>query len=157
MIGITPSPNKWLLTSRASPTGFDNPFEFLTFKPLYFAGDIFFFFLASDYIFWIQCTSLSLLFHSQRKYWNFADQIKYTEFSGLQPKVFIVADYSGSFTDQILVCFFCLFFYEDRSINQGWLVGWLVGWVLWHINHCRLFNAKFIFIHINSFITNSSV
>ena len=23
---------------------------------------------------------------------------------------------------------------------------WLVGWVLWHINLCRLFNAKSIFI-----------
>ena len=23
---------------------------------------------------------------------------------------------------------------------------WLVGWVLWHINHCRLFNAKSIFM-----------
>ena len=22
------------------------------------------------------------------------------------------------------------------------------GWVLWHINHCRLFNAKSSFIHI---------
>ena len=22
------------------------------------------------------------------------------------------------------------------------MVGWLVGWILWHINHCRLFNAK---------------
>ena len=27
------------------------------------------------------------------------------------------------------------------------MVGWLVGWLdLWHINHCRLFNAKSIFI-----------
>ena len=34
-------------------------------------------------------------------------------------------------------------------------VGWLVGWVLWHINHCRLFNAKSIFIHINSSIPNN--
>ena len=30
-------------------------------------------------------------------------------------------------------------------------------WVLWHINHCRLFNAKSIFIHINSSISNNSV
>ena len=22
------------------------------------------------------------------------------------------------------------------------MFGWLVGWVLWHINHCRLFNTK---------------
>ena len=28
---------------------------------------------------------------------------------------------------------------------------------LWHINHCRLFNAKSIFIHINSSISNNSV
>ena len=58
----------------------------------------------------------------------------------------------------------------------GWLVGWLVGWswiflcrrrfcfirlwfglVLWHINLCRLFNAKSIFIHINSYVSNNSV
>ena len=33
---------------------------------------------------------------------------------------------------------------------------WLVL-VLWHINCCRLFNAKSIFIHINSSISNNSV
>ena len=33
----------------------------------------------------------------------------------------------------------------------GWSV-WF-GLLLWHINHCRLFNAKFIFILINSFIS----
>ena len=26
------------------------------------------------------------------------------------------------------------------------MVIWLVGWVLWHINLCRLFNAKSIFM-----------
>ena len=31
------------------------------------------------------------------------------------------------------------------------------GLVLWNINHCRLFNAKFIFMHINSSISNNSV
>ena len=31
------------------------------------------------------------------------------------------------------------------------------GLVLWHINRCRLFNAKSIFIHINSSISNNSV
>ena len=33
----------------------------------------------------------------------------------------------------------------------------LVVWVLWHINLCRLFNAKSIFIQINSSISNISV
>ena len=28
--------------------------------------------------------------------------------------------------------------------------------VLWHINHCRLFNAKSIFIHIHSSISDNS-
>ena len=39
----------------------------------------------------------------------------------------------------------------------GWLVvGWLVVGVLWHINPCRLFNAKSIFIQsINSILNNS--
>ena len=36
------------------------------------------------------------------------------------------------------------------SIELDWLVDWLVGWVLWHINLCRLFNAK-------SFLYKSSV
>ena len=48
----------------------------------------------------------------------------------------------------------------------GWLVslfngistfGWLVGSFLWHINLCRLFNAKSIFIQIVSSISNNSV
>ena len=34
---------------------------------------------------------------------------------------------------------------------------WLVVWVLWHINLCRLFNAKSIFIQIISSISNNSV
>ena len=38
----------------------------------------------------------------------------------------------------------------------GWLVGWLVGF-LWHINLCRLLNAKSIFIQIISSVTNNSV
>ena len=33
----------------------------------------------------------------------------------------------------------------------------LVGWVLWHINLCRLFNVKYIFIQIVSSISNNSV
>ena len=32
-----------------------------------------------------------------------------------------------------------------------------VVWVLWYINLCRLFNAKFIFIQIISSISNNSV
>ena len=35
--------------------------------------------------------------------------------------------------------------------------GWLVVWVLWHINLCRLFNAKSIFMQIVSSISNNSV
>ena len=36
-------------------------------------------------------------------------------------------------------------------MRKEWLGGWLVGWVfcvLWHINFCRLFNTKSIFILI---------
>ena len=33
----------------------------------------------------------------------------------------------------------------------------LVGNVLWHINRCRLFDAKSIFIHISSSISNYAV
>ena len=32
-------------------------------------------------------------------------------------------------------------------------VDWFVGWVLWHINLCRLFNAKSIFMQIVLFQT----
>ena len=31
------------------------------------------------------------------------------------------------------------------------------GYVLWHINHCRLFNAKSISIYTSSFISDNSV
>ena len=34
---------------------------------------------------------------------------------------------------------------------------WLVSWILWHINFCRLFNAKSIFKQIISSISNNSV
>ena len=30
-------------------------------------------------------------------------------------------------------------------------------WVLWYINHCRLFNAKSIFMQMNFSISNNSV
>ena len=36
------------------------------------------------------------------------------------------------------------------------MVTWFGCWRLWHINICRLFNAKFIFIQIFSSITNNS-
>ena len=37
-----------------------------------------------------------------------------------------------------------------KDFSTMLLIGWLVGWILWHINLCWLFNAKSIFIHINS-------
>ena len=37
------------------------------------------------------------------------------------------------------------------------LVSWLVDRVLWHINLCKLFNAKSMFIQIISSISNNSV
>ena len=43
--------------------------------------------------------------------------------------------------------------YEWKALNSCWLV----GWVLWHINLCRLFNAKSIFIQIISSVSNNSV
>ena len=39
----------------------------------------------------------------------------------------------------------------NSLFNNGGLA-WF-GLVLWHINHCRLFNTKSIFIHINSSIS----
>ena len=42
-----------------------------------------------------------------------------------------------------------------KSIKNEWFG--LVGWVLWHINLCRLFNAKSIFMQIVSSISNNSV
>ena len=44
-----------------------------------------------------------------------------------------------------------------KSAIPLYLVGWLVCWVLWHINLCRLFNAKSTFIQIISSISNNSV
>ena len=50
--------------------------------------------------------------------------------------------------------------YKTRQETSGWVgdpLVWLVAWVLWHINLCRLFNAKSIFIQIVSSISNHSV
>ena len=56
---------------------------------------------------------------------------------------------------------YCIHFWTNtlgKSIKALILPGidWF-GLVLWHINHCRLFNAKSIFIDINSSISNNSV
>ena len=47
---------------------------------------------------------------------------------------------------------------QNTEKSPGDLIGlvWF-GLVLWHINNCSLFNAKSIFIHINSSISNNSV
>ena len=56
-------------------------------------------------------------------------------------------------TTNIFGCFHTINF----QIRLHHLFIWLVGWVLWHINLCRLFNAKSIFIQIISSILNNSV
>ena len=40
--------------------------------------------------------------------------------------------------------------YKNNS-KEVKLYLWLVGWILWHINLCRLFNAKSIFYTNNQF------
>ena len=40
---------------------------------------------------------------------------------------------------------------------RSWLVGWLVGWISWHVNLCKLFNAKSVFTQIISSISNNPV
>ena len=53
---------------------------------------------------------------------------------------------------------FCAQINKDHLRKAGDLVWFgLVVWVLWHINLCRLFNAKCIFIQIVSSISNNSV
>ena len=43
----------------------------------------------------------------------------------------------------------CLALHTTVNIcSPSWLVGWFVCWVLWHVNLCRLFNAKSIFMWI---------
>ena len=46
---------------------------------------------------------------------------------------------------------------RERERERVYVCSWLAGWVLWHINTYRLFNAKFIFIKINSSISNNSL
>ena len=46
-----------------------------------------------------------------------------------------------------------LYIYIYIYSNTLKMVGWLVGWFLWHINLCRLFNAKSILIQIVSSIS----
>ena len=49
-------------------------------------------------------------------------------------------------------------FFAHSYFITSWLVGWLVRlFVLWHINLCRLFNAKSISMQIISSISNNSV
>ena len=43
---------------------------------------------------------------------------------------------------------------QNTEKSPGILMVWF-GLVLWHINHCRLFIAKSIFIHINSSVSNN--
>ena len=40
--------------------------------------------------------------------------------------------------------------------SPSWVATPRFGLVLWHINHCRLFNAKSILIHMKSSISNNS-
>ena len=40
------------------------------------------------------------------------------------------------------------------KINVSWF---RFSLILWHVNHCRLFNTKSIFIHINCYISNNTV
>ena len=42
----------------------------------------------------------------------------------------------------------------EKTRRISW---WLFSWVLWHINLCRLFNTKSIFIQIINSISNNSV
>ena len=49
------------------------------------------------------------------------------------------------------------FSFLSHNFFQKKLNPYQFSFVLWHINHCRLFNAKSIFIHINSSISNNSV
>ena len=44
--------------------------------------------------------------------------------------------------------------FKARFSTGNNMVGWLVGWVLSHINLCRLFNTKSIFMQKVKFQTN---
>ena len=53
---------------------------------------------------------------------------------------------------KIILEVFEAIFYFDGLV---WFA--LLWWVLWHINNCRLFNAKSIFIQRKGSISNNSV
>ena len=46
---------------------------------------------------------------------------------------------------------------ESATWVQIWVAVFWFGLVLWHINHCMLFNTKSIFIHVNSSTSNNLV
>ena len=52
----------------------------------------------------------------------------------------------------VLLVISILNFIKDAIISCVRAVGWLSGWVLWHLNLCRLFNAKSMFMQIVSSI-----
>ena len=49
---------------------------------------------------------------------------------------------------RLLVPYIKLFILQVDKFAKSFFNGWLVGWVLWHMNLCRLFNAKSIFMKI---------
>ena len=59
--------------------------------------------------------------------------------------------YIITYPDQMRILYIYIYIYI-YIYKQVWF-----GLVLWHINHCRLFNAKLIFIHINSSISKNLV
>ena len=57
----------------------------------------------------------------------------------------------------IILCQYNSYAFQLYMMQKSIFTIILIGLVLWHINHCKLFNAKSIFIHINSYISNYSV
>ena len=123
----------------------------------------------------IRIASSEMKFHFRKNkvYIYQADREKCTTFYFiltffLRIYLFLYILYQFSFEPYYLSHFvsFLLFMSFDRNINLILIIvslimtknmGWLVNWVLWHINLCRSFNAKIIFIQIISSISNNSV
>ena len=55
----------------------------------------------------------------------------------------------------------CWWLVDQSDVSTATLMeeidGWLLAWILWHINLCRLFNAKSNFKQIINSISNKSV
>ena len=99
---------------------------------------------------------MNFLFRKLKKIYGFG-QVSMVRFSLTQTCIWLI-EWLILRVSQTFKCYFMSWDKKSRSLNVQILIfAHLLGLVLWHINYCRSFHAKFISIHVNSSISNNSV